>query len=96
MSRRNRCNTLPGRSGASLKSQAIVSKLIDSALIGPRAALDGAAAIAQLADDMRQASQREGGVTRDDLKLLGWTGAQIDTLADRARTRAQSLSGAAA
>ncbi|MFC0243645.1 hypothetical protein [Rhodopseudomonas telluris] len=84
----------PPRPGASRPSQpyAAVSELIDSALAPARAGLKGPAAIKRLADDMRQASQREGGITRDELELLGWTGAQLDAHAAEARERAQSLS----
>jgi hypothetical protein len=31
-----------------------------------------------MASDMREASHREGGMTRDDLERLGYTAAQID------------------
>ncbi len=80
---------LPAQS--TIRPAVTVSKLIDSAFVKPRGTLEGAAAVRQLADDMRQASQREGGITRDDLELLGWTPAQIDANAAPARALAQSL-----
>lgn len=94
MPRRSTCNTLPGRAGTTLPAQAAVSGIIKSAVVPPRADLEGRTAMRQLAEDMRQASQREGGVSRDDLKLLGWTGTQLDLYGEMARTRAQSLSRA--
>ncbi|WP_420133977.1 hypothetical protein [Rhodopseudomonas sp.] len=71
---------------------AVVSDLIDTALPPARAGLKGPAAVKRLADDMRQASQREGGITRDELELLGWTSEQLDTHAAAARQHAQALS----
>jgi hypothetical protein len=46
-----------------------------------------------MAEDMRQASQREGGLSRDDMLLLGWTAPQIESLVPAARKRAQALAG---
>jgi hypothetical protein len=69
----------------------ILDRLAPSAFVPPRATLTGDTALRQLAEDMRQASQREGGVTRDDLELLGWTSAQLDATAAAARRLAQSL-----
>ncbi len=82
------------RPGASrpAKPYAAVSELIDTALTPARAGLKGPAAVERLAEDMRQASQREGGITRDELELLGWTPDQLDTHGAEARQRAQSLS----
>ncbi|QDM32068.1 hypothetical protein FNL55_12550 [Tardiphaga sp. vice352] len=91
MSRHNRCNRLPP-APSTLRTQATVSALIDSAMVQPRAGLTGAAAVAQLADDMR----RSESITRDDLETLGWTSGQLDALAGKARTRAQRLAGASA
>jgi hypothetical protein len=92
MRRRSTCNRLPAAS--TLTPQATVSAIIDSALVLPRADLSGEAAIAQMADDMRLASQREGGITDRDLELKGWTGDQVKMLAPRANIRAQQLAGA--
>jgi len=71
-----------------------VSPLIDSALTPPRASLAGAAAVRRLAEDMRQAGSREGGVTEADLWLLGWSPEQIAEHVAPAREMAQRLSGA--
>ncbi len=87
-----RCNILPGRSGTTLIPQAIVSGIIASALVPPRSTLRGSTAIDRLADDMRESVHIEGGVSRHDLKLLGWTTAQLDEHGDRALIRAQKLS----
>lgn len=75
------------------KPYTAVSNLIDSALTPARASLSTSTAVKRMAEDMRQASQREGGITRDDLELLGWTAAQIDAHGAAARELAQSLSG---
>lgn len=89
--RRRHCNKLTSIS--TLRTQATVSALIDSSLIRPRASLSGEAATAQMAEDMRHASQREGGVTDRDLELLGWTAGQVEELAPAANIRAQRLAG---
>jgi hypothetical protein len=91
MPRRTRCNHL-NASPSTLRTQATVSALIDSAMVQPRAGLTGAAAVAQLADDMR----RSESITRDDLETLGWTPGQLDAIGGKARTRAQRLAGASA
>jgi hypothetical protein len=72
---------------------AAVSGLIDTALTPARAGLSPSRAVRRMAEDMRQAGQREGGLTRDDLALLGWTAEQIDKHGTAARELAQSLSG---
>lgn len=94
MRRRSTCNRLPAAS--TLKTQATVSSLIDTALVSPRAGLEGRAAVERMADDFRKASQREGGLTRSEMKLSGWTDQQIDAFGDAANILAQSLSGASA
>jgi hypothetical protein len=90
--RRSTCNRLPGISRP-LAAVPQIPPYIKSALVKPRAGLEGHAATAQLAEDMRQASSREGGISRDDLELLGWTPAQLDALGAKARQRAQALAG---
>lgn len=91
MPRHNRCNRLPA-APSTIRTQAAVSSLIATSMVQPRAGLTGAAAVAQLADDMR----RSESITRDDLETLGWTSGQLDALAGKARTRAQRLAGASA
>jgi hypothetical protein len=90
MSRHNR-RTLPA-APSTIRIQAAVSSLISTSMVEPRAGLTGAAAVAQLADDMR----RSESITRDDLETLGWTSGQLDSLAGKARTRAQQLAGVSA
>ncbi|UGY14170.1 hypothetical protein HAP48_0037280 [Bradyrhizobium septentrionale] len=46
-----------------------------------------------MADDMREASYREGGLTEDDLERKGFTRAQIKAHAADARALAQQLAG---
>jgi hypothetical protein len=90
--RRRYCNRITA--GPSFLPQPpTIPAFIDSALVKPRAGLEGQAAIRQLAEDMRQAAHREGGLSRDELQLMGWTSTQLDELAGRARIRAQSLAG---
>lgn len=87
------CNRLPAarRPAAAYFS---VPGFIDSALVPPRSSLSPSAAVKRMADDMRQASHREGGVTSGDLESLGWTAGQVKTHGADARALAQHLSGA--
>ena len=89
--RRRHCNKLTPIS--TLRTQVTVSALIDSSLTKPRSSLMGPAAERQMADDMRQAAHREGGITDRDLELLGWTPGQVKELAGAANIRAQRLAG---
>jgi hypothetical protein len=90
--RRSHCNVV--KAGPSRRAPAItIPAFIDSALTKPRAGLSGKTATRVMAEDMRQAAQREGGLSRDDMLLLGWTSAQIETLVPAARERAQALAG---
>jgi hypothetical protein len=90
--RRSTCNRLPGVSRFTEPTPSI-PEFITTSFVQPRANLSGDRATSQLAEDMRQAGNREGGVSREDLQLLGWTGAQLDLLGEKARIRAQRLSG---
>ena len=85
---------MPGRAGTTIRTQGTVSGIIKTALVAPRSKFEGAAAVRQLAEDMRQNGQREGGVSRGDLKLMGWSTSQLDMYGDLAAIRAQTLSGA--
>jgi hypothetical protein len=93
MPRRSRCNRLTPAPSI-LPAQATVPGYIATALVAPRAGLKGAAATAQMAEDMRQAGHREGGITEGDLQLLGWTKGQIAEIGAAANIRAQQLAGA--
>ncbi len=86
----NRLPPAPSR----IHPQPGIPGFIASAIAPIRANLTADAAIARMADDMRDASQREGGVTREDLELLGWTPQQVTDHGVKARTHAQMLSGA--
>ena len=93
--RRSTCNRLPPLKRPPLPYGAgFVPAFIDSALVPPRAQLAPAAAVKRMADDMRQAAHREGGVTADDLESLGWSRGQVKTYAADARALAQALAGA--
>lgn len=87
-----RTSRLPGVT-TTFQPRPSIPGYIGTSFVQPRAGLPDDAAKRQMASDMREAYHREGGVTRDDLKLLGWTGGQIDRLADAARIRAQAMSG---
>lgn len=91
--RRSACNRLPAVRRL-LPAQASIPAFIDTAFVKPRAGLTGSAAVRQLAEDFRQGAHREGGVSRDDLAVMGWTKAQLDAHAADANARAQQLSGA--
>lgn len=90
--RRSRCNVVKA-GPSSFRPALTIPAFIDSALTPPRAALQGETATRVMAEDMRQAAQREGGLSRDDMLLLGWTCSQIDALVPAARQRAQALAG---
>jgi len=65
---------------------------IQTSLVPARAAMNDADARRQMANDLREGAMREGGVTRNDLEVLGWTPRQIDAHIGPARQSAQSLS----
>ncbi|CAM5403560.1 hypothetical protein AFEL58S_02075 [Afipia felis] len=90
-----RYSRLPGLTSI-LKPQPTIPGFIESTISKPRASLSDAAAIKQMASDMRDASMREGGITRDDLELLGFTPGQIDRCVTDARMLAQAQSHSAA
>lgn len=75
------------------KAQPRIPDFIATSFVQPRAAMPDGTAIGQMADDMREAAYREGGVTEDDLKVKGWTPAQIKRLGDDARQLAQQRAG---
>ena len=93
--RRSTCNRLRG--GPSFRTvprQPVIPAFIDTALVKPRAGLSPEATVRQMASDMLNAGDREGGITADDLAQLGYTAAQIKTHGEDARQRAIFLSGA--
>jgi hypothetical protein len=53
-----------------------------------RSTLSPTAAVDQMADDFRQLVASKGGVESEDLAVLGWTQAQINTHGHQARTLA--------
>lgn len=87
MARRSTCNKLPG-TATRFAPHASVPGFIDSSLVGPRAALTDAEATTRMASDMREALAREGGLDREDLERLGYTGQQIERLHRPARLMA--------
>lgn len=84
------CNRLPGFSRPA-KPPITIAPFIASSLVPARAGLDRAAAIRQMASDMREAAHREGGVTSEGLELLGYTPEQIASLVRPARVMANRL-----
>jgi hypothetical protein len=57
-----------------------------------RGALSGAAAVAQMADDLRTFVANCGAVLEEDLELIGWTPQQIAAHGRAARARAYARS----
>ena len=90
--RRRSANRLPAASGQ-IRPQSSIPSFIDSAIGKPRAQLEDGDAVHQLAEDMRAAYHREGGISRDELLGLGWEDRQLTSHAGKARTRAQLLAG---
>jgi hypothetical protein len=90
--RRSTCNTLPATRRLA-PAYGRVPDFIASSAVKPRAAMSASEAVRQMAEDMRQAEYREGGVSADDLEALGFTRAQIKTHGADARARAQALAG---
>jgi hypothetical protein len=87
------CNRLTARP-TFFPARATIPAFIASSTVKPRAAMGPAETVRQMADDMRQAESREGGVTESDLRTLGFTAGQIKTHGEDARLRAQQLAGA--
>ncbi len=90
--RRTSCNRLPAARRPQA-AQAAVPDYIDTALVRPRAPLSPSETIKRMADDMREASYREGGLTEEDLERKGFTRAQVKAYAADARIMAQHLAG---
>lgn len=93
MSRRRFNNRGPGRS-LPQPPYGSVPAFIDTALTPPRAGLTETATVKRMAEDMREAAYREGGVSETDLLGRGYTPAQIKLHGDAARKLAQQLAGA--
>lgn len=87
-----RKSRLPGVT-TTFQPRPTIPAFIPTSFVHPRAAMPDTTAIGQMADDMREGSYREGGVTEDDLKVKGWTVAQIKRLSDDARQVAQRRAG---
>lgn len=66
-----------------------IPDFIPTSFVQPRGLMPDSTAIGQMAEDMREATYREGGVTEDDLKVKGWSAGQIKRLGDDARQLAQ-------
>lgn len=84
MARRSHCNRLPAR-GSRLLPQATVPDFIDTSMVPARSTLPESKIVSRMASDMREAAYREGGLTENGMKLLGYTPAQIKLHADAAR-----------
>lgn len=85
---------LPGVTTA-LPTPLKIAPYIATSAVPPRSELGREDAIRQMAEDMREAHYREGGIDRDGLELLGYTTEQITSLAASARRRANRLAQAA-
>jgi hypothetical protein len=93
MRRFRHCNRLPAQPSF-IAARPAIPAFIATSLIKPRAAMNDAAATRQMAEDMRAAESRDGGISADELEALGFTRAQVKTLAAAARQRAQALAEA--
>lgn len=74
-----------GKRAEELRAAALLERIVPTALPPARAALDGADAIHQMAEDMRTIATRSDGVTAFDLRRVGWTAAQITAHGEAAR-----------
>ncbi|WP_407155203.1 hypothetical protein [Bradyrhizobium sp. STM 3557] len=92
MRRSRYCNRLPSRPMPVRVPAAHIPAYVDTSLVSARALLGADETVKRMASDMREASHREGGITREDLQLLGWTPAQINDHADAARRLANEQS----
>lgn len=92
MSTIRRTRRLPGVS-TTFQPRPHIPDYIPTSFVQPRATMPDGTAIGQMADDMREGAYREGGVTEDDLKVKGWTAAQIKRLGEDARHLAQRRAG---
>lgn len=86
--RRRHCNRLPARGGSRLTPQAKVPSFIETSMVPARSGLDPVQTVERMASDMRECAYREGGLTREGLELLGYSGSQIDAHASAARRMA--------
>lgn len=91
MRRSRHCNRLPALGGSRLTPQAKVPAFIDTSMVPARAGLDPVQTVERMASDMREAAYREGGMTREGLELLGYSGSQIDAHVAAARSMANKL-----
>jgi hypothetical protein len=73
------------------RPQAAVPGFIATSLVKPRAAMNAADAVRQMAEDMRNAAYREGGINADDLETLGFTPEQIKAHGRAAARKAHAL-----
>jgi hypothetical protein len=78
---------------SSYRTRLLRPRVFDATLVRARSNLKGAAAVEQLADDMRYAKTRFGNVTRDDMSLLGWRWSQLNEHESAARELAYALEG---
>lgn len=72
--------------------QSDIPGFIATSLVKPRAAMNADDALRQMADDMRNAAYREGGINADDLEALGFTPDQIKAHGREASRKAHALS----
>ena len=93
MRRRSTCNRLPARR-IKQRSRPSIPDFIATALVAPRAGLSPSDTVTRMAEDMREAAYREGGVSEADLLRRGYTATQIKLHGEDARALAQQLSGA--
>lgn len=79
-----------------IERERIAERIAPTALPAPRASLEGAAAIAQLADDFIIIATRSEGAALPDLLRMGWRKSQVFEHTDAARSLAYSRQNGAA
>ncbi|WP_262048631.1 phospholipase [Bradyrhizobium sp. Bra78] len=94
--RKSRQDAASAAEAAQVERERIAAQIAPAALPAARAALEGPAAIAQLADDFIVISTRSEGAALPDLVRMGWRKSQIFEHADAARALAYSRQNGAA
>ncbi|WP_456622173.1 phospholipase [Bradyrhizobium sp. P5_C12] len=94
--RKGRQEAAAAAEAVQIERERVAETIAPRALPAARAGLEGAAAIAQLADDFIVISTRSEGAALPDLVRMGWRKSQIFEHADAARTLAYSRQNGAA
>lgn len=91
-----RAEALAAAEAVQIERERVAGLIAPVALPAARGALEGAAAIAQLADDFIVIATRSEGAALPDLMRMGWRKSQVFELLDAARSLAYSRQNGAA